>query len=180
MLSIKNIFVQLEFSKITYKFFFLLISLLIFPVSADEITGSQNSQSPEDISSLESLHRKGMDILETGPLGGDKSAALVYFQEAGEKGYLDSQLMLGDMYGFSFGIPPSYEKAAYWFKKAADQGSARAQLYVADLYLEGLGFDKNISEGLRYMHLALENSGSDEETKRIANIRIKKFTDINN
>ncbi|MBQ0726849.1 MAG: sel1 repeat family protein [Thalassolituus oleivorans] len=124
MLISKNIFVKLEFSKITYKFFFLLISLLTLSVYADEGSESHNVQSTEDLSSLESLHRKGMHILETGPLGGDKSAALIYFQEAGERGYLDSQLQLGDMYAFAIGIPPSYEKAAYWIKKAADQGSA--------------------------------------------------------
>ena len=154
----------------------VICSLCSVAVIADEVKEKIGSSSTENKKPLEALHLKGMKIIETGAMGSDKSSAVVYFQEAGELGYLESQLMLGDMYAFGFGIAPSYEGAAYWFKKAANQGSSRAQLYMGDLYFEGLGVEKNIEKGMAYMQKALQNPESDEKSKRIAKARMQEFS----
>lgn len=175
MLFNRKFAINLPSSKHIVTALFVGFSLFSMAVTAENVSKNEGSTNTEKQTSLEALHLNGMKIIETGPMGSDKSSALIYFQEAGELGYLKSQLMLGDMYGFGFGITPSYEHAAYWFEKAAGQGNARAQLYMGDLYFEGLGVAKNIETGMAYMQKALQNPESDEKSKRIAKARMQEF-----
>lgn len=72
--------------------------------------------------------------------------AFRYFEQAGDKGVLDAQLLLARYYILS----RDWAKALYWFKKAADAGDLKAQMYCAAAYMFGLGCTKNEDIARRY------------------------------
>ncbi|KTC87185.1 SEL1-like repeat protein [Legionella brunensis] len=77
----------------------------------------------------------------------NNTLALRYFEQAGEKGVLDAQLLLA-RYNLIQAKDP--EKALYWFKKAAAAGDLNSQLYCAAAYLFGFGTKENSDIGRRY------------------------------
>ena len=45
---------------------------------------------------------------------------------------------------------------ASWYRKAAEQGDALGQFNVAMAYIDGLGFNRDVTEGVKWMRLAAD------------------------
>ena len=146
--------------------------ILITAVSVPAVAAGSPEQYLQGRASAEELYQEGMRLFNTAGPGADQSEAIRYFTAAGEQGHLQSQVMLGDMYGFGTGVSPSYEQAAYWFIKAAEQGNPKAQLYMGDLYAYGLGAGQNQQAAVRYMQMAADNKSSDEKTRLLVRKRL--------
>ncbi|RMX22100.1 sel1 repeat family protein [Legionella jordanis] len=77
----------------------------------------------------------------------NNAMALRYFEQAGEKGVLEAQLLLARYHLIDAKDP---EKALYWFKKAAAAGDLNAQLYCAAANLFGFGTKVNADAARKY------------------------------
>lgn len=66
------------------------------------------------------------------------------FRKAAEQGNADAQYKLGLCYHSG----QDYVEAVKWYKKAAFQGDVRAIFTVGICYFNGLGVNKDLSEGI--------------------------------
>jgi S1-C subfamily serine protease len=71
-----------------------------------------------------------------------------------EKGDLEAQVQLGQMYFSGEGVPQNYKEALKWYRQAAEKGNAGAQNNLALMHLNGNGVAKNPIEGAKWMRMA--------------------------
>lgn len=102
-------------------------------------------------------------VAAQGPTDADWLAVLKHLAERGD---LQSQCVLGEIYERGEAGPRNYAEAAKWYRKCAQQGDGRAQLTLGLFYAQGLGVPKNDSEACFWSILAA-NSG----IKRAAKLR---------
>ena len=69
----------------------------------------------------------------------DYEQAFLWFSRAAKQGYAQSQLDLGRMYYYGWGVIQDYELALKWYALAAEQGLSGAQFELGDLYYRGQG-----------------------------------------
>ena len=74
----------------------------------------------------------GVQASEVGP-----ETALV---DAGKKGIVAAQLLLGSQYLMGIHAPQDFKKAHTWYGKAANQGDPKAQTVLGLLHLVGTGY----------------------------------------
>lgn len=80
--------------------------------------------------------------------------------EAGEKGIVAAQLLLGSQYLMGLHAPQDYKKAHAWYGKAADQGDPKAQTVLGLLHLVGTGVEADAARAATWFQLAaLQGSG---------------------
>ncbi|KTC65410.1 enhanced entry protein EnhC (plasmid) [Legionella adelaidensis] len=87
----------------------------------------------------------------------NNTLAIRHFKQAGEKGYLKAQQIMGR---YSLLVENNPEQAFYWFKKAADANDVDAQMYCAAASLFGYGVKKNTDAAKRYYTAAAKNGNS--------------------
>ena len=94
----------------------------------------------------------GVQASEVGP-----ETALV---DAGKKGIVAAQLLLGSQYLMGIHAPQDFKKAHTWYGKAANQGDPKAQTVLGLLHLVGTGVDANARQAATWFQLAaLQGSG---------------------
>ncbi len=69
--------------------------------------------------------------------------ALLWFQQAANKGDTEAKRYLGYMFQNGLGTERNYETSVKWYADAAKQGDAEAQNNLAHLFHNGLGVEKN-------------------------------------
>ena len=87
---------------------------------------------------------------------GNYSVALKELSPLAEKGDVEAQLILGDIYSGVRGIPQDQAKAASWYRKAAKQGSAPAQTLLGVMYESGIGVPQDDKEAISLYYKAAE------------------------
>jgi len=110
----------------------------------------------------------------------DQIKALMVWQPDAEKGDMQAQYYVGEIYQRGLGAAPNYSRAAEWYRKAAEQGYVKAQMSLAYLYEKGLGVEKNPQQALRWYRKASglgdaisldENTLSIEERRELEQLR---------
>ncbi len=96
----------------------------------------------------------------------DQNKALMVWQPDAEKGDMEAQYYVGEIYQRGLGAASNYSRAAEWYRKAAEQGYVKAQMSLAYLYEKGLGVEKDPQQALHWYRKAsgLGDSISLDET----------------
>lgn len=116
-----------------------LISLLFLAVAFVSASGSARA----DFAGGEAAYRKG-----------DYAKAVREWREAAEKGDVNAQFNLGQMYRQGLGVAKDMSKAFKWYKRAADQGMPRAQGNVGFMLARGIGTKRDDIEAYKWFTIA--------------------------
>jgi hypothetical protein len=81
---------------------------------------------------------------------GDYQTAVKLWRPLAEKGVVNAQFNLGQMYRHSDGVAKDYNEALKWYRKAAEQGDKESQFNLGTMYLNGEGVEKNETEAHRW------------------------------
>lgn len=112
---------------------------------------SMNSMSPESSYRLGLIYRNGTHVLPPLP---DYEKASICFQNAMEKGHVESALELGTLYFRpTMSFHKDFSKAQNCFEMAADAGNAEAQYMLGFMYEYG-HVRKDLDESIRYFEMA--------------------------
>lgn len=80
--------------------------------------------------------------------------------DAGKKGIVAAQLLLGSQYLMGLHAPQDFKEAHSWYGKAANQGDLKAQTVLGLLHLGGTGVQADAARAATWFHLAaLQGSG---------------------
>lgn len=80
--------------------------------------------------------------------------ALSYFKQAADKGSIEANYYIGDLYYNGNGVDKSFSTAKIYFEKAANKGMSDAQYMLGVMYRNGQGCDKNISTAKNWLQKA--------------------------
>jgi hypothetical protein len=80
-----------------------------------------------------------------------------------EKGHVDAQVKLGQMYATGDRVPKDDTAAVKWFRKAADQEDAMAQNLIGRAYLEGTGVSKDANEAIKWFKKAADRGNANAQ-----------------
>ena len=80
--------------------------------------------------------------------------ALQYFTMAAERGHVESQFELGQMYARALGTPQRFDEAAKWYESAAQRGHARAQFNLAFMVAHGQGVEESLLKSYEWYRIS--------------------------
>ncbi|HUW50576.1 MAG TPA: tetratricopeptide repeat protein [Sulfuricella sp.] len=81
---------------------------------------------------------------------GDYQNAVKLWQPLAEKGVVNAQFNLGQMFRYGDGVAQNYAEALKWYRKAAEQGDKESQLILGLMYLNAEGVERNEVEAQRW------------------------------
>lgn len=84
---------------------------------------------------------------------GDYQSAARLWRPLAEKGLVNAQFNLGQMYRYGDGVAQDHGEAFKWYRKAAEQGDKEAQFNLGSMYLNGEGVAKDEQEAHRWFTL---------------------------
>ena len=84
---------------------------------------------------------------------GDYQAAAKRWRPLAEKGLVNAQFNLGQMYRYGDGVAQDHGEALKWYRKASEQGDKEAQFNLGSMYLAGEGVAKDEKEAHRWFTL---------------------------
>lgn len=84
---------------------------------------------------------------------GDYQAAARLWEGLAEKGVVNAQFNLGQMYRYADGVARDPAVAAKWYRKAAEQGDKASQFNLGSMYLNGEGVKMDEAEAHRWFTL---------------------------
>ena len=87
---------------------------------------------------------------------GNYAAAIREWMPLAEKGHIQAQYLLGQMYDDGKGVPEDDAVAVKWYRKAAEQGHPKAQFYLGLMYDRGQGIPFDPREAARWYRKAAE------------------------
>jgi TPR repeat protein len=79
---------------------------------------------------------------------------------AAEKGDVQAQIKLAEMYAQGRGVDQSFQQALTWDRKAADKGSDDARVAVGAFYSEGWGVPKDYTQALGWFRKAADHGNA--------------------
>lgn len=94
--------------------------------------------------------RQDYDRAATAHRHGDYQTAVKLWRPLAEKGVVNAQFNLGQMYRHGDGVAKDYNEALKWYRKAAEQGDKESQYNLGAMYLNGDGVEKNETEAQRW------------------------------
>jgi len=77
-------------------------------------------------------------------------------QDQAERGDVQAQLRLGNLYALGKQVPQDYAQAGHWYAEAATQGNALAEEMLGDLYNMGVGVTQSYTNAAIWYHLSAE------------------------
>jgi uncharacterized protein len=114
--------------------------------------------------------------------GGDYAAALRLYRPLADRGDLDAQFAIGQMYTLGHGVRVDNAEAYRWYRRAAEHSDkqaklsmskltvgAIAELNVANSHANGLGVPRNFGEAIKW-YRSLAERGLDIAQDRLAEI----------
>ena len=101
---------------------------------------------------VEANYQEGVTALEAG----DYETAREKFHAAAEKGHVDAQAALGELYNRGIGINRNAQEAAKWYRLAAEQGHLDAQVTLGWMYNAGTGVPQDFMEAIKWFEMAAE------------------------
>ncbi len=92
----------------------------------------------------------GMQLLDSGKT----VEAYKEFSRLAQKGDIDAQTMLGEMYLDGIGVKENPKEAYKWLSKAANSGDKEAQYLLGFMYENGIGLKMDISKAVLWYQKA--------------------------
>lgn len=84
-------------------------------------------------------------------------------QDQAERGDVEAQLRLGNLYMLGKQVPQDYQEAGHWYAEAATQGNAIAEELLGDLYNMGLGVTQSYTNAAIWYRLSAEQGNPHAE-----------------
>ena len=84
----------------------------------------------------------------------DYKNAFKYYQELANRGDVEAQYYLGNMYRSGEGVKKNYSTAVDLYYKSAEKGYAKAQFSLGLAYLHGEGVPQSESVGIKWIQKA--------------------------
>ena len=103
---------------------------------------------------------------------GDYNAAAQLFQALAERGDVQAEFFLGDLYLSGNGVPQDYAQALKWSRAAAEHGSTAAQFTLGKMYELGLGVPQDYVQAHVWYNLSAY-SGDEQATRKRDQMRLK-------
>jgi len=103
-----------------------------------------------DCKTVEASYQDGMAALKAG----DYETARKILLAAAEKGDVNAQAALGELYNRGVGINRNAPEAAKWYRRAAEQGHLDAQVTLGWMYNAGTGVPQDFMEAIKWFELA--------------------------
>lgn len=94
---------------------------------------------------------------------GDYAMAMREWRPLAERGNVEAQFAVGNLYAEGLGVPEDDAKAMRWFRKGVDQGNAHAQYLLAIVYQNGNGIPQDDAEAVKWCHKAAEQGYADAQ-----------------
>ena len=93
----------------------------------------------------------------------DYTTAFRLWKKAADKGNVDAQFYLGEMYFYGHGVDQSDSEAFSWYRRAAEQGDSFAQYYLGWMYENGRGVKQSYTEAVFWYRKAAEQDFADAQ-----------------
>ncbi|MBM5572317.1 MULTISPECIES: tetratricopeptide repeat protein [Deefgea] len=90
----------------------------------------------------------------------DYAGALSKFSALAEKGNIDAQVKVADIYAFAEGVPQDNKKAFSLYTSAAEKGNASAQNSLGYFYINGLGGTQNHEQAMSWFKKSAQQNNS--------------------
>lgn len=130
-------------SEAEWKEFFILVKSIA-------INESFEAQ-PEVQMTMAILYENGMGVMK------NIEKAIDWYTKAAERGLIEAQYLLGDLYDTYYYIDENYQqKSAKWTEKAAEKGHVKAQYKLSYVYNYGKGVDKDHKQATKWCRKAAE------------------------
>ncbi len=96
-------------------------------------------------------------------LGTEKSAAqaAIWYRRAADRGLLDAEVQLAELYEDGDGVPKDDAEAARLYAKAAEHENVEAQYHLGLMYEDGRGVAKNLSKAIDLYRRASDRGNCD-------------------
>ena len=98
-------------------------------------------------------YRFALSIIDEDPKG-----AVEDLESAANKGFVQAQCVLGDLYRDGNGVAQNYRKAAEWYSRAAESGDYYAQCELGELYEKGRGVRKDLLQAIELYSLSADQN----------------------
>lgn len=103
---------------------------------------------------------------------GDFGTAAQLFQALAERGNVQAEFFLGDLYLSGRGVQKDYAQALKWSRAAAEHGSTAAQFTLGKIYELGLGVPQDNVQAHVWYSLSA-SSGDERATRKRDQMRMK-------
>lgn len=103
---------------------------------------------------------------------GDFDSAARLFQALAERGNVQAEFFLGDLYLNGSGVPKDYAQALKWSREAADHGNTSAQFTLGKMSELGLGVPQDYVQAYVWYSLSA-SSGDEQATRKRDQMRLK-------
>lgn len=92
--------------------------------------------------------------------------AAAWYRQSAERGDMEAQFELAEMYKAGRGVPRDAAAAATWYDKAAAQGYMPAQFELGCMYLNGLGLARDEAKAREWLGRAAKQGH--QEARRLS------------
>lgn len=110
---------------------------------------------PARITAAECRERGGEYVL-----GAAARSPVQLWQAPAERGDVEAQAVLADIYLQGEGVPQDFSMAAAWYRRAAEQAHPAAMVSLGSLYEQGLGVPANVEQAVAWYQRAAGNQAS--------------------
>ncbi|KAJ3112465.1 hypothetical protein HK100_002320, partial [Physocladia obscura] len=119
------------------------------------------SLSESSVVAPKELYEQGLTYYNGNGVSQDYASAMRLFLQAGNRGYVEAQAILGVMYANGRGVPKDDKLAVEQFRKAAEQGNAFGQNNLGTMYRDGKGVLKDDKLAVEWFRKAAEQGNAD-------------------
>ncbi len=112
-------------------------------------------------------YQAGMKQLTSGSSPGDLAFAAQRFEEAANRGHVEAQAKLAEMYAAGEGRPQDFKRSAHWFERAARNGHPQSQFNLGVLFQTGRGVPQDFASARDWFEQAA-NAGVAEAQHNLA------------
>ena len=98
----------------------------------------------------DALYRVGRYDIQRGL----NEVGIKWYVAAAEKGHVQAEMELADMYLQGKVVTQSNDRAIYWYQKAAENGDMNGQFRLGMMYLNGEYVKKDLVQAYRWLRLA--------------------------
>ncbi len=153
-----------------------VVCVLATPARADYTAGATAFQAGDYMTALAEWRalaeegnaraQFGMGVIYEEGGGGvvrDFTQAALWYREAANRGLVDAQFNLGNLYRRGHGVTQDPRRAVAWYLKAATQGMAAAQYNLALGYETGSGAAQNYTVAAKWYRMAADQGDVDAQ-----------------
>ena len=104
----------------------------------------------KDLASAEDGDAESMYALGNTLFGQNDPEAVKWYRQAAEKGHMEAQYKLAEIYRMGKAVEQDMSEALKWYLKAAEQGQPEAMNEVCKCYLDGNGTERDVDKAVEW------------------------------